>query len=108
MQWHQLDHMQTICTSLQTDRPNHTNTSSLNFYRPDVLPGAQQSQSTEGNHISKQKIEKNAFRSAPTGRYEQVDYNVIHWLLSSGARHANLTSLHGTAAYHSMPTSSIT
>ena len=34
-QWHQLDHMQTICTSLQTD--NHTNTSSLNFYRPDAL-----------------------------------------------------------------------
>ena len=29
MQWHQLDHMQMICTSLQTD--NHTNTSSLNF-----------------------------------------------------------------------------
>jgi len=25
MQWHQLDHMQTICTSLHTD--NHTNTS---------------------------------------------------------------------------------
>jgi len=39
MQWHQLDHMQTICTSLQTD--NHNNTSSLNFYRPDALPGAQ-------------------------------------------------------------------
>jgi len=29
MQWHQVDNMQTICTSLQTD--NHTNTSSLNF-----------------------------------------------------------------------------
>jgi len=29
MQWHQLDHMQTICTSLHTD--NHTNTSSLSF-----------------------------------------------------------------------------
>jgi len=29
MQWHQLDHVQTICTSLQTDY--HTNTSSLNF-----------------------------------------------------------------------------
>ena len=28
-QWHQLDHMQTICTSLQTN--NHVNTSSLNF-----------------------------------------------------------------------------
>jgi len=39
MQWHQLDHMQTTCTSLQTD--NHTNTSSLNFYRPDTLHDAQ-------------------------------------------------------------------
>ena len=29
MQSHQLDHMQTICSSLQTD--NHANTSSLNF-----------------------------------------------------------------------------
>jgi len=39
MQWHQLDHMQTICTLLQTD--NHTNISSLNFYRPDALTDAQ-------------------------------------------------------------------
>ena len=31
--------MQTICISLQTD--NHTNTPSLNFYRPDALPDAQ-------------------------------------------------------------------
>jgi len=38
-QWHQLDHMQTICTSIQTD--NHMNTSSLNFYRPGALPDAQ-------------------------------------------------------------------
>jgi len=38
-QWHQLDHMQTICTSLQTDK--QTSTSSLNFYRPDALPDAQ-------------------------------------------------------------------
>jgi len=28
-QWHQLDHLQIICTSLQTD--NHTSTSSCNF-----------------------------------------------------------------------------
>ena len=35
-QWHQLDHMQIIWTSLQTD--NHTSTSPLNFYRPDALP----------------------------------------------------------------------
>jgi len=39
MQWHQLDHMQIICTLLQTD--NYTNTSSLNFYSPDALPDAQ-------------------------------------------------------------------
>jgi len=38
-QWHQLDHMQAVCTSLQTD--NHTNTSTLNFYRPDALPDVQ-------------------------------------------------------------------
>jgi len=38
-QWHQLDHMQTICTSLQTD--NNTNTSSLNIYRPYAVPDAQ-------------------------------------------------------------------
>ena len=50
MQWYQLDSIQTICTSLQSD--NHTNTSSLNFYRLDVLPDAnQQCQSTEGNLI---------------------------------------------------------
>jgi len=39
VQWHQLGHMQIICTSLQTD--NHTNSSSLNFYRLDALPDAQ-------------------------------------------------------------------
>ena len=39
MQWHQLDHMQTICTSLQTD--NNTNTLSVNFYRLDALPDHQ-------------------------------------------------------------------
>jgi len=38
-QWHQLDHMQIICTSLQTD--NHASTTSLSFNRPGVLPAAQ-------------------------------------------------------------------
>jgi len=37
--WHQLDHMQIICTSLHTD--NYASTSSLIFYRPDALPDAQ-------------------------------------------------------------------
>jgi len=35
-QWHQLDHMQITCTSLQTH--NHASTSPLSFYRPDTLP----------------------------------------------------------------------
>jgi len=38
-QWHQLDHMQIICTSHKTD--NHASTSPLSFYRPDALPAAQ-------------------------------------------------------------------
>jgi len=38
-QWHQLDHMQIICTLLQTD--NHNSTSPLSFYMPDALPAAQ-------------------------------------------------------------------
>ena len=39
-QWHQLDHMQIIRTSLQTD--NHSNIPPLSFfYRPNVLPAAQ-------------------------------------------------------------------
>jgi len=37
-QWHQLDHVQIICTSLQTD--NHASTSPFSFYRPDALPTA--------------------------------------------------------------------
>jgi len=43
-QWHQLDHMQIIFTSLQTD--NHARTSSLNFYRPNALPDAKPTVST--------------------------------------------------------------
>jgi len=46
-QWHQLDHMQIICISLQTD--NHASTSPLSSYRPDALPDAQPTaSSTEG------------------------------------------------------------
>jgi len=33
-QWHQMDHVQIIYTSLQTD--NHASTSLLSFYRPDA------------------------------------------------------------------------
>jgi len=41
--------MQTICTSLQTD--NHTNTPSLNFYRPDALSDAKPTVSKHRRHI---------------------------------------------------------
>jgi len=37
-QWHQLDHIQIICISLQTD--NHASTSPISFYRLDVFPAA--------------------------------------------------------------------
>jgi len=37
--WQQLDNMQIVCTSLQTD--NHASTSPFSFYRPDALPAAQ-------------------------------------------------------------------
>ena len=47
-QWRQLDHVQIICTSLQTD--NHASTSSLTFYRPNVLPAAQPTASKHKRH----------------------------------------------------------
>jgi len=63
LQWHQLDYMQSICTSLQTGAP-HTNTPSLNFYRPNstqFLVPNQQCQSTEGKQtyvIYPQQLQK--------------------------------------------------
>jgi len=38
-QWHQLDHMQIMCTVLQTD--NHASTSPLSFYRLEALSATQ-------------------------------------------------------------------
>jgi len=57
-QLHKMDHMQIICTSLQTD--NHASTSS-SFYKPDALPAVhQQHQSTAlktvGNDIQVVKV----------------------------------------------------
>jgi len=65
MQWHQLDHMQTICTLLQTD--NYTNTSSLNFLQVGCFTEAQPTvQSTEAlglrNYIYIGKSLRIAFR----------------------------------------------
>jgi len=49
-QWHRLDNMHIICTSLQTG--NDASTSSLNFYRPDALSEPQQCQSTKGKLVN--------------------------------------------------------
>ena len=50
-QWHQLDHMQTICTSLQTN--NRASASSLIFTgRMLFLTPNQQCQSTEANIVT--------------------------------------------------------
>jgi len=53
-QWHQLNHMQTICTLFQTD--NHTSTPSLKFFTGLMLflTPNQQCQSTEDIHRSKE------------------------------------------------------
>jgi len=50
-QWHRLDHMHIICTSLQTD--NHASTSPLSFFagRIPFLPPNQLRQSTEGGNL---------------------------------------------------------
>jgi len=51
-QWHQLDYMEIICTSLQSD--NHNSTSPLTFYRLNALPATQP---TASKHWSQYKLE---------------------------------------------------
>ena len=75
MQWHQLDHMQAICTSLQTD--NHTNTSSLNCYRPDALPDAQPTLATSTQYRSCQSTS-----AAWTGAQQQTTCTLLLLLIN--------------------------
>jgi len=60
-QWHQLDHMQNICTSLQTD--NDASTSSLNrtFFTGWMLclTPNEQCQSTEGIYAYQERVHQN-------------------------------------------------
>jgi len=58
-QWHQLDHMQIICASLQID--NHASTSPLSSYRPDALPAAQPTASKHWKHCHNMKNTKDKF-----------------------------------------------
>ena len=75
MQWHQLDHMQAICTSLQTD--NHTNTPSLNCYRPDALPDAQPTLATSTQYRSCQSTS-----AAWTGAQQQTSRTLLLLLIN--------------------------
>ena len=89
MQWYQLDHMRTICTSLQTD--NHINTPSLIFYRPDALPDAKalKATSTGGNSTCKHnkmhihRVPKNPQEKNTGGifgtayKYTKMSHNII-------------------------------
>ena len=59
-QWHQLNHMQIICTSLQTD--NHASTSLLHiFYRPDALPATQPTASKHWRQVWRKKLRGNGW-----------------------------------------------
>ena len=64
-QWHQLNHMQIICTTLQTD--NHASTHHSIFYGPDALPDVQptvskhwkkQRRKTDGNQLTRVDLKK--------------------------------------------------
>jgi len=80
-QWHQLDHMQTICILLHTN--NHTNTSSFNFYRPVLfLMPNQQCQSTEG-------------KSKYTGTYSINSFSALNLLVGRQEGHPACKKLSG-------------
>jgi len=66
-QWHQLDHIQIICTSLQTD--NHASTSPLSFYRPDALTAAQPTASEHWRQISSRRSGRRKPRKNQLARF---------------------------------------
>jgi len=59
-QWHQLDHMQIICTSHQTD--NHASTTPVSFHSPDALPAAQPTASKEHSIDKKRSYRRGTAR----------------------------------------------
>jgi len=95
-QWHQLDHKQINCTSLQTD--NHASISPLSFYRPDALPA------NSVKALKPQTVSRPFFRDHPgelvpekncrtfwcKGRLTQTDTQTIRL----GATPSGLTSAH--------------
>jgi len=105
-QWHQLDHIQIICTSLQAD--NHASTSPLSFYRPHALRAAQPAMSKHWKHLRRRLKHHNRFMAlfpGPPGwagaRWELLDF-VVRGKINRGrhtdrpaGRHSiRLTSAH--------------
>jgi len=75
MQWHELDHMQTICTSLQTD--NHTSTPPLRF----LQAGCPSCRPTNSIKAQKAKAHTHTFNGPLSGttrvsRYQKGKTNV--------------------------------
>jgi len=73
-QWHQLDHMQIICTLIQTD--NHASTSPHSFYRPDALPV---DQSTEGKSLTTTVIIRSTWSQSCSEEAMSTPSCVSHW-----------------------------
>jgi len=86
-QWHQLDHMQIICTSFQTD--NHASTLPLSFYRPDALPAAQ---STASKHCWAQRESLTDTILKRQLEYTKQELRIyIHYLVA-GTKYTNFPS----------------
>jgi len=78
-QWHQLYHMEIICTLLQTD--NHASTSPLSFYMTDALPAAQPTVSkhwSQGEPKGKHRAREQLHRESKKGCHPNHGYNFVN------------------------------
>jgi len=81
-QLHPIDHMQIICTSLQTD--NHASTSPLNFYRLDALPDAQLTVSKHRRHCRKQFSKSHHTQMLVSGHFSDERRYAGVWIFFLG------------------------
>jgi len=98
MQWHQLDHMQTICISLQTD--NHTNTNHSIFagWMLVLMPN-QQHQSTH-THTCLTALCPGLPRSASTKKVKPIWILLKHETVSGSGKSAPCSRQTTTPAPH--------
>ena len=93
-QWHQLDHMEIICTSLKTD--NHAITSPFSFYKPDALPAAQP---TAWKHWRHRFMRKIAIKPDCLHVFHTCQYSAV--LATATRRHCLNIKYHSVYAYNS-------